>query len=87
MEQPQLSCPELTNLLESKQKEILALAQKESQKVIKEIVEKEFDLFDFDLFLSSLGKETLNNSTKRVSELRKKIDSGKIDLSRYEDIF
>jgi len=31
-------------------------------------------------------KEILDESTKAVQELRKKVDSGKIDLSRYEDM-
>ncbi|HLD54990.1 MAG TPA: hypothetical protein VJB35_01895 [Candidatus Nanoarchaeia archaeon] len=83
MEQSQVSCPELNNFLEYRQKEILALAQQ----VTKEVIEKEFDLFEFDLFLGSLGKNKLDKSTKKVMELRNKVDNGKINLSKYEDMF
>ena len=83
MEQPQVSCPELNNFLEDRQKEILAIAQQ----VTKEVVEKEFDLLEFNLFIGSFGKRKLDESTKRVRELRKKVDAGKIDLSKYEDMF
>jgi|WetSurMetagenome_2_1015567.scaffolds.fasta_scaffold74657_4 hypothetical protein len=87
MEQQRLSCPELNNFLENRQKEILAIAQQESQKTVKEIVKNEFDLLEFNLFLGSFGKKELDKSTKRVRELRKKVDAGKIDLSKYEDMF
>jgi hypothetical protein len=86
MEQQKISCPELTNLFFEKQKEILSIAQQESEKMVKEIVQTEMDLFEFDLFLGSFGKKNLNQSTKMVRELRKKIDTGKIDLSKYEDM-
>lgn len=83
MEQQRCSYPELNNFLKHKQKEILAQAQQTT----KEIVETEFDLLEFNLFLGSLGKKKLDESTKMVRELRKKIDAGKIDLSKYEDMF
>ena len=46
----------------------------------------EFDLFEFNLFLASFGKDKLDESTRKVRELRKKIDKGKVNLSKYEDM-
>ena len=33
-----------------------------------------------------LPKKEVDEATKRVRELRHKVDSGKIDLSKYEDM-
>ena len=52
----------------------------------KGISENEMDLFEFDLFLASLGKDKLDESTRFVRELREKADRGEVDLSGYEDL-
>jgi len=51
-----------------------------------EAIESEFDLLEFNLFISSIGNRKLDESTRKVRELRKKVDKGKIDLSGYEDM-
>ena len=77
MEQ-QLTSNNLKNLFDSKKDEVISLC--------KEVAENEFDLFEFNIFLASMGKKKLDQSTKKVRELRKKIDKGDIDLSKYEDM-
>ena len=67
-------------------KQLFEIKKNETVNVCKEIAETEFDLFEFNLFLASFGKDKLDESTKKVRELREKVDKGKIDLSKYEDI-
>ncbi len=68
----------LQELFDSKKNEVVSLC--------KEVAENEFDLFEFNLFLASMGKKKLDESTKKVRELRKKVDKGKIDLTKDEDM-
>jgi|GEM_PF-2407487 len=70
MEQFQInSCPELKTFLETRQKETLSLAQQITQRVTKDIVEKEMALMDFELLLSvNLSKK---EETKITAESRK----------------
>ncbi len=56
------------------------------KKFMNEAIESEFDLLEFNLFISSIGKDKLDESTKIVRDMRKKVDEGKIDLSNYEDL-
>jgi len=72
----------LMKLFDVKRKEIVS----HCKEVAEEVAENEFDLFEFNLFLASFGKDKLDESTKIVRELRKKSDKGKIDLSEYEDL-
>jgi len=67
-------------------KQLFEIKKNETVKVCKEIVETEFDLFEFNLFLASFGKDKLDESTKKVKKLREQVDKGKIDLSEYEDM-
>ncbi len=62
------------------------LASAEAIKISQEVAEREFDLFEFSLFISSFGKEKLDKSTERVRELRARIDKGQVDLSIYEQM-
>jgi len=52
----------------------------------KEVAQKEWEMLEFNLFISSFGKEKLDSSTKLVEQLRQKIDSRNISLSRYEEM-
>ena len=49
-------------------------------------IESEFDLLEFNLFISSIGKEKLDESTNLVRTLRKEVDEGKLDLIDYENL-
>jgi len=83
----QINSPEdLKKLLDYQKENIRKIASAEAQKIAEEVVENEWDLFEFNLFISSIGKEKLNEATKKVHELRKKVDSGKIDLTKYEEM-
>ena len=77
MEQ-QLTSNGLKSLFDSKKNEVISLC--------KQVAENEFNLFEFNLFLASIGKKKLDQSTRKVRELRKKIDNGDVDLSKYEDM-
>ncbi len=72
------SSEDLRKLFEIKKNETINACMK--------IAETEFDLLEFNLFISSIGNKTLNESTRKVRELRKKADNGKVDLSGYEDM-
>ena len=62
----------------------------EKQKAIgnfaKEVAEREWEIMEFNLFISSSGKKHLDESTKSVKSLRKLEENGKIDLRQYEDL-
>ncbi len=51
----------------------------------KEIAEREFELFEFNLFVSSFGKKHLDNASKSLKVLREAERKGKIDLKNYEE--
>jgi len=68
----------LQKLFEEKQKEIGEMA--------KEIAEREFEILEFNLFVSSAEKERLNKVSKEIRDLRIQIDSGKISFEQYEKI-
>jgi hypothetical protein len=87
MEQFQIKNPvDFQNLIEIKKDELKDLIQ-QSTKELEESVENEFDLFEFNIFLACIGKDKLDKTTERVIELRRKVESGKISLSKYEDMF
>jgi len=44
----------------------------------------ELEIFEMNLFFGSFGKKNLDKATKMVRELRKKIEEGEVDLSKYE---
>lgn len=74
----QQSKTNILNLFNSREKHL--------KEFMNQAIESEFKILELNLFLSSIGKDKLNNSTKKVKELRKKIDSGKINLSEYENL-
>ena len=80
------STEDLKRLLSLQKDNIKRVVSVEAQRIAEEVVENELDLFEFNLFISSFGKEKLDESTKAVQELRKKVDSEKVDLSEYEDM-
>jgi len=80
------STEDLKKLLSFHKDNIKRVVSVEAQRIAEEVVENELDLFEFNLFISSFGKEKLDESTKAVQELRKKVDSEKVDLSEYEDM-
>jgi len=73
---------DLKEVFDAKREEIVA----HCKSIAEEIAENEFDLFEFNLFLTSFGKSKLDESTKRVNELREKVGKGEVDLSKYEDL-
>ena len=68
MEIQQTSCEDLNNFLKSRQDEILALAQKNTE----EIVKRENALMEFELLLSvetpKKEQETLTKNSKKLRE-------------------
>jgi len=67
-------------------KELMSHKQEEIGNMAKEIAENEWELFELNLFLSSFGKEFLNQTSKEVIELRNSAANGEIDLSEYEKL-
>ena len=67
-------------------KQLFDIREKNLKEFMNEAIESEFDLLEFNLFISSIGNKKLDESTRKVRELRKKVDKGKIELSSYEDM-
>jgi len=76
-------------LTQTGQEHIQELFQKQQEAVgemAKEIAEREFELFEFNLFLSASGEEHLRRACNDVQEIRRLEDEGEMDLSQYEDL-
>ena len=87
METIQIESPEdLKQLMNVHRYQTKRIVSKEAQEIAEEIAEREWDLFELNLFISSSGKRKLNKITKEVQELRKKVDIGEVDLSEYENM-
>jgi len=79
MEIMQINSPEdLKKIFEQKQKAIGNFA--------KEVAEREWELMEFNLFISSSGKKHLNEATRSIQKLRKLEEEGKINLEQFEDL-
>jgi len=68
----------MKELMDSKQEQILS--------EVNRMVETEMELFEFNLFISSIGKKKLERADKEVKELRKKVKTGKIILEKIDKI-
>lgn len=53
---------------------------------VQDAVDNEFDLMELNLFVSSVGKDKINEATEKVRKLREKVDSRKLDLNEYEEM-
>ena len=51
----------------------------------KEIAEREFEILEFNLFVSSAGKKRLAKISKDVRELRNKVDKGGVNISQFDE--
>lgn len=62
----------------------------EQRKVIgemaKEIAEREFELLQLNMFVSSLGEKKLRNASEDVQFIRKLEKEGKVRFNRFEEI-
>lgn len=67
---------ELNKLMSRKQKEVGEMARL--------IAEREWELFEFNLFASSLGKEHLQKAVSDTAELKEMVREGKVDLEPFE---
>ena len=52
----------------------------------KELAEREFELFELNMFISSSGEEHLNKSSMDIKFIREQEFKGKINLRRFEDL-
>lgn len=68
----------VSKLLEEKQKEVGEMA--------KEIAEREFELLELNLFISSIGKKALDEATESVKRIREMEKRGDINLTEFEDL-
>ena len=74
----QINSPEdLKKLLDEKQKAI--------GNFDKEVAEREWELMEFNLFVSSIGKEHLDDASDSIKKLRAMEKEGKINLKEFED--
>jgi hypothetical protein len=73
---------DLTELFDFRRKNLKQVMSREVQ----EAVDNEFNLIELNLFISSIGKNKIQEATERVRKLRKSIDSKRLDLSEYEEM-
>lgn len=69
---------DINKLMDSKQREVAMMA--------KEIAEKEWEIFEFNLFISSAGNKHLEDARKSVDWIKKQVKNKKIKLSKYEKL-
>ncbi len=77
---------ETTTLID--RREIMNLIDSQRDRAVKlagEVVEKELEMFEFKLFVSSIGREKLNRIGKEVEEVKNMDRTGKINLAKYEE--
>ena len=65
-------------------RKLLDIKKAQIEQMTKEIIDREMELFEFKLFVSSLGKEHLEKARKEVEEFKKDVKEGRIDLIEYE---
>ncbi len=83
MEQFQISSNnDFRKLFDSRRENLKQIMSKEVQ----EAVDNEFNLIELNLFVSSIGKNKIKESTEKVRKLREKVDNEALDLSQYEDM-
>lgn len=64
--------------------EIMDRKQQEVGIMAKELAEREWELFELNLFVSSFGKNYLQEASKQVQEIKAMAKNGEIDLDEYE---
>lgn len=68
----------LQEIMEKKQQEIGIMA--------KELAEREWELFELNLFVSSFGKNYLQETSKQVQEVKAIAKTGEINIDEYEKL-
>jgi predicted Zn-dependent protease with MMP-like domain len=64
--------PQLDNLFEQKRESVLFQIQEATQKSIKEMIDTEMDLFEFELFNAvAISEEQSKKTTEEVRKIRK----------------
>ena len=62
MEQEIVNMISLKNLMDAQKEQMQVIVEQETKKLAREIAEKEWCLFEFNLFVNSLGKERLEKA-------------------------
>lgn len=64
--------------------EIMDRKQQEVGIMAKEFAEREWELFELNLFVSSFGKNYLREASKQVQEIKAMAKNDEINLNEYE---
>jgi hypothetical protein len=64
--------------------EIMDRKQQEVGIMAKELAEREWELFELNLFVSSFGKKYLQEASKQVQEIKAMAKNGEINLEEFE---
>lgn len=67
-------------------RKLLDIKKAQIEQMTKEIIDREMELFEFNFFVSSLGKEHLEKARKDTESLKKDVREGKINLAEYEKL-
>ena len=73
------SSADLKEIFEKRKGEMKEIFDSEVKKLADEIFERESELFEFNLFISSIGNEEIEKANEDVKELREK----NLDLTEY----
>ncbi len=65
---------------------LIDLKKSELEKTTKEVIDREMNLLEFNLFISCLGKNKLGKIDDKIQEIRKKVSKGEIDLSNFKKL-
>ena len=76
----------ISNAGKQELEQLFAEKQKAIGNFAKDVAEREWELFEFNLFISSMGKDKLDEATNAVKKLRKLEEEGKMDLEQYEEL-
>lgn len=80
MANSQTTNPNFGNINNASLMELMNHKQEEIGKMAKDIAEREWELFELNLFVSSLGKSFLQETSKQVQEVKDRAKRGEIKL-------
>mgnify|MGYP001579988302 CR=1 FL=1 len=85
MKQETIEIQSLRKLMNVQKEYVKNLVEQEAQKLAGEITEKEWSLFEFSLFVNSLGEEKLENADSDVNEFKKETWEKVKSLEEYKE--
>ncbi len=77
---------QIKDFLNSEKEKMKQVVIQETQVIAAEIAEREWELMELKLFISSAGKERLDEAAKAVKDIRILEKQGNLNLKEFEEI-